>query len=91
MTTVVNLYKQPYDVYIGRANKKLGLPESKWHNPFHIGKDGTREEVIWKYIEYLESSGLLNDIHELKDKVLGCYCKPNACHGDILAYYANEL
>ena len=45
MTKVVNKYKHVYDVYIGRG--------SKWGNPFVIGKDGTREEVINKYEEYL--------------------------------------
>jgi len=28
---------------------------------------------------------LLAALPELKDKVLGCYCKPEDCHGDILA------
>ena len=41
MTKVVNKYKQPYDIYIGRG--------SKWGNPFIIGQDGNREEVINKY------------------------------------------
>jgi hypothetical protein len=27
---------------------------------------------------------------ELKGKVLGCWCSPKACHGDILAKIANE-
>lgn len=31
---VVNLYKQPYDIYIGRKNIDLGLEESIWANPF---------------------------------------------------------
>jgi hypothetical protein len=42
-TTVVHVRKKPFDVYIGRAYAEF--PQSKWHNPFHIGKDGTREEV----------------------------------------------
>lgn len=40
MCTVVNKYKEEYDIYIGRG--------SRWGNPFVIGKDGTREEVIEK-------------------------------------------
>ncbi len=77
MTRVVNLRKEHHDVYIGRG--------SKWGNPFVIGKDGTREEVILKYKEYiLNRPDLMNSLYELKDKTLGCYCKPLPCHGDVL-------
>ncbi len=83
-TTVVHCKKESYDVYIGRP--------SKWGNPFTIGKDGDREEVIRKYIDWLESQPkLLAAIHELKGKVLGCWCSPNACHGDVLAEIANNM
>ena len=74
---VVNLRKEKYDVYIGRG--------SKWGNKFVIGKDGDREEVIRKYREWiLGNDDLLNSLSELRDKRLGCYCKPLACHGDVL-------
>jgi len=43
---IVHCKKSPYDIYIGRANKDL--PKSKWANPWVIGRDGTREEVIEK-------------------------------------------
>lgn len=80
---VVNLRKEEYDIFIGRP--------SKWGNKFVIGKDGTREEVIAKYKEWLlEQPKLLNELSELKDKVLGCYCDPLPCHGDILAELANK-
>ena len=84
MTKVVNKYKHVYDVYIGRG--------SKWGNPFVIGKDGTREEVINKYEKYLlNNPELLNSLHELKGKTLGCFCKPKACHGDVLVKYIRKL
>ncbi len=60
---VVHCKREPFDVYIGRP--------SKWGNPFNIGRDGTREEVIAKYEKHLKSSGLMDSIHELKGKVLG--------------------
>ena len=83
MIRVVHCKKEPYDVYIGRG--------SKWGNPFVLGKDGNREEVIDKYEEYLLSSPhLLVALPELKDKVLGCWCKPKACHGDILAKHVEK-
>ena len=81
--TVVHCKKSTYDVYIGRP--------SKWGNPFTIGKDGTREEVIQKYEKYiLDSPILLSQLHELKDKVLACWCSPQACHGDVLVKLINE-
>ncbi len=80
---VVRCKKAPYDVYIGRP--------SKWGNPFEIGKDGTRKEVIEKYAEWIKTQPqLLADLHELRGKTLGCWCSPSACHGDVLARMANE-
>ena len=82
-TRVVHCKKSPYEVYIGRRNGNL--PESIWHNPFHIGKDGTRAEVIAKYRVYiLGRPDLLALLHTLKGKVLGCWCSPDSCHGDVL-------
>jgi hypothetical protein len=83
-TLVVNLKNSEYDVYIGR--KCYGLPESIWHNPFKIGEDGTRTEVIAKYREHvLGSPDLVKLLPSLRGKVLGCWCSPNHCHGDVLA------
>jgi len=80
---VVHCKKEKYDMYIGRP--------SKWGNPFNIGRDGSREEVIRKYEKYLLSNKkLMNDIHELRGKILGCWCAPLACHGDVLIKYANK-
>ena len=42
---VVNLRNEKYDVYIGRG--------SPFGNPFKIGIDGTRLEVIEKYKHHL--------------------------------------
>ena len=82
MCTVVNKYKEDYDVYIGRG--------SKWGNPFVIGKDGTREEVIEKYRlwlwEQIKGGHILKeDLLRLDNQRLGCFCKPQACHGDVIA------
>ncbi|MGD2072133.1 MAG: DUF4326 domain-containing protein [Candidatus Thorarchaeota archaeon] len=77
MTRVVHCKKEPYDIYIGRP--------SKWGNPFKIGQDGTRTEVISKYRNWVKAQpNLMNSLHELVDKTLGCWCKPKACHGDVL-------
>ena len=86
MTIVVNKNKEPFDIYIGRG--------SKWGNPFtHIKNKETkaefivdsRSESITKYKEWISNQPeLLNALEELRDKRLGCFCKPKACHGDIL-------
>jgi hypothetical protein len=78
-------------VYIGRAYnyKPWRLPQSKWHNPFRIGRDGTAEEVLVKYERWLHTSGLINDIHELRGRDLACWCAPFPCHGDVLLRLAN--
>ena len=58
---------------------------TKWGNPFKIGKDGTREEVIKKYAAYIwKNESLMADLPELYGEELGCYCSPEICHGDVL-------
>lgn len=80
---VVHCKQARYDVYIGRP--------SKWGNPFKIGQDGTRQQVIEKYRDYLLSQPkLLAATTELRGKTLGCWCKPRPCHGDILEELSNR-
>jgi hypothetical protein len=85
---VVNLKKDRYDVYIGRG--------SPYGNPFVIGTDGTRDEVIDKYKIYFYDK-IANDprfkqqVSRLKSKILGCHCKPLRCHGDIIKQYIEAL
>lgn len=56
-----------------------------WGNPFIIGQDGTREEVIQKYRDWIVTQEyLMKLLPTLEGKRLGCYCKPAACHGDVL-------
>ena len=91
-TRVVNKRFQKYDVYIGRG--------SKWGNPYtHIkGKTkaqflvGSREEAVEKYEEWIrQQPNLLNSLHELKGKRLGCFCVPHLCHGDVLVELIEEF
>lgn len=64
-------------VYIGRP--------SIWGNPFKIGRDGSRREVIAKYRGLvLRSPRLLARLPELHGKDLACWCAPQPCHGDVL-------
>lgn len=87
---VVHCKQENYDVYIGRP--------SKWGNPYSH-KPGmapwivdTREDAIRLYREWLMSQPelLAAAKKELRGKVLGCWCKPLDCHGDVLMEIANE-
>ena len=79
---VVHCKRAAHDVYIGRP--------SKWGNPFVIGRDGTRDDVIARYEAWLlEQPELVAALPELAGKTLGCWCAPRACHGDVLARLAN--
>lgn len=69
----------------------IGRP-SKWGNPYSIGKDGDRKEVIEKYRKYiLNNPELLKALPELKGKRLGCWCFPLSCHGDVLVELVEKL
>lgn len=80
-------------LYIGRNMSFYpalkNVKKSKWHNPYSVKKYGL-EECLEKYREHVVSSGLINDIEELRGKELGCWCKPNKCHGDVLIELLNK-
>ena len=82
---IVNLKNNDeYDVFIGRP--------SKWENPYRIGKDGNRKECIDKFRNYLlENEELTKDLWQLDGKVLGCFCKPLPCHGDVIVQLIEEM
>ncbi|MDO8416508.1 MAG: DUF4326 domain-containing protein [Agitococcus sp.] len=83
ITKVVNLKISPFDMYIGRAMPNR--PASIWENPYEIGRDGTRAEVIAKYATYVRArTDLMDQLPQLRGLTLGCWCKPNSCHGDVL-------
>lgn len=87
---VVHCKKEKYDVYIGRP--------SKWGNPFSHKDDtkakfktATREEAVASFRTYLLTNpDLLAALPELRGKTLGCWCSPQACHGDVLLELANK-
>ena len=80
MTTLVNKRTHDYDVYCGRG--------SIFGNPYEIGRDGTREEVIERYRGWfnflLRDPIFVNELKKLKNKRLGCFCVPLKCHAEIL-------
>jgi len=88
MTKVIHIrnappgYKDNPDyVYIGRG--------SKWGNPYLVSMG--RAKCIELFRDLLSTSPrLVSALHELKGKTLVCFCKPKACHGDILAEFAER-
>lgn len=95
-TTVVHLKRkggvvvQDCDVYIGRACNTGGwnLKQSKWCNPFPVKQ--YQDKAIPMFEEYIRKSPLIDEVEELRGKVMGCFCKPKPCHGDILIKILNE-
>ena len=80
-----------FDVYIGRPGP--------WGNPFSH-QEGTlakfkvadRDEAIDRYEAWVmaQPEFVQRIKRELKNKILGCFCIPNRCHGEVLARIANE-
>ncbi len=88
---VVNMYRDDYDVYIGRAGKGQS---GYFGNPFHNGTRSENIEAFRKYFyERLKTDPEFNRrVRNLKGKRLACFCKPkNACHGDVIVQYLNGL
>lgn len=90
MTKVVHCKEEPYDIYIGR------IKDVPYHfgNPFKICAGCSREESIKMFrlwllglccmdIEPRRRKWILLNMYKLKGKVLGCWCRPEACHGDV--------
>ncbi len=86
--------KEPYDIMIDRSGK--------WGSPFTYKKYtkakyivSSRKESIDSHREWLlngDGQYLLKDLHELRGKILGCWCSKNqSCHGDILVELVNNL
>lgn len=97
-TIVVHCKKEKFDVLVDRT--------TPFGNPFVIGVDGNRSEVIDKHIDWLYEwitnnhliiiSGMSNrwvteHLHELKGRVLGCWCGKKDCHAKTLAALADAL
>lgn len=71
-------------LYIGR-NMEFYVPgteKSKWCNNYTIKKYGL-ERCLELYEQYIRDN-LWDDLEELQNKELGCFCHPEPCHGDVL-------
>ncbi len=74
-------------VYVGRP--------SQFGNPFVIGEDGTRDEVIepycnWFYQRIMDDPQFKTDVDGLRGDDLVCWCAPKACHADVILEYLEK-
>lgn len=95
-TRVVNLRHAPYDVYIGRAGKGF---DGYFGNPIRPGRcflcGGTHSfggrtldcYRRWFHQRLEQDAEFRRRVEELRGKILGCFCKPKPCHGDIIVSY----
>jgi hypothetical protein len=91
MWTVCNIRSVKVDGYnVVRVDRVTVLG-----NPFTIGRDGSRDQVIQKYRQWLwvkikekgeVYTALLKLYNDTKgrDVKLACHCAPKACHADLL-------
>jgi len=100
-TKLVHCQKENYDVLIDRRTKwgnpyslhhTLTLDEAKYLGAVHReGGSITRADAIALYEWYLRNNQeLLNDLESLRGLTLGCWCKPQACHGDVILKLLDE-
>lgn len=85
MPRVLNHYRDPIPAGAVRV-----MRPSKWGNPFKVGRDGDRDDVVTLYAHWLvEQPHLMAALHELRGRDLVCCCAPKLCHGDVLLELAN--
>ncbi len=87
-TRVVNLRREPFDVYIGRAGRGQ---DGYFGNPFRREDPRCLEKFEDYFRERVDRDPEFNRrVSELRGLTLGCFCKPGKCHGDILAAWADS-
>ncbi len=89
------------NIYVGRAGRvyidKTVFPyrQSVWANPYNL-KTLTREESLARYEAHLrdmiaKDPSKKEELLALRGKNLGCWCKPESCHADVLVKLIAEL
>jgi hypothetical protein len=98
MTTIVNIYKEAYDVYIGRKGKGQ---DGYFGNPHPLGycyickRKHDRKDSVAEFNKYFierlkKDEEFKKRILSLKNHVLGCFCIPFECHGHVIAEYLDS-
>lgn len=100
MTRIIHIRNAPADwrddlqyVYIGRAGHGLN---GYFGNPYTIGKDGDRAEVLEKYENHMiarctRDGNFAQALEDLQGKTLVCFCAPKRCHGNVIADFIDNL
>lgn len=98
-TSVVNLKYSKYDVYIGRKGHGK---DGYFGNPiiigrrcicgmFHCHPGGTIDCFTEYFYKRLAHDPLFKErVEQLRGKRLGCFCKPDPCHGDVIVEYLED-
>lgn len=99
-TIVVNIRREDYDVYIGRAGKGQS---GYFGNPFRVGYPCGRcgrihregSETIECFRGYFnerirQDPKFRRSVLALAGKRLGCFCKPWPCHGDVYVEWIED-
>ena len=92
VTRVVNLHKEQYDVYCGRAGKGQ---DGYFGNPFKI-ENNDRWECLRKFQQHFEErlrteKGFKGRVEELRGKRLGCFCAPKICHAEVYVEHLDGI
>lgn len=92
-TVVVNIRKEPFDAYIGRAGRG---EDGYLGNPFPIGPGMTREQSLERFQRYFDErikkdSEFRKRVEGLRGMRIGCFCKPLECHGDVYVYWLDKM
>lgn len=87
-TVVVNLKREPFDVYIGRPGQG---EDGYFGNPVRVERYDAEHlaDVLTRFRAYfmnrVETDPEFRDrVRALRGKRLGCFCKPGRCHGDVI-------
>jgi len=90
---VLNWHHYGRRVPPGAVSIMRGTP---WGNPFVLGRDGSRAEVVqqyrvllWAKIQHIP--GYADRVRALHGRDLCCCCDPLACHGHVLESAAAYL
>ena len=91
-TTVVNLRREAFDVYIGRAGKGK---DGTFGNPYRVSRWVDVEQALVSFRLYFlnridTDPEFKKRVLELRGKRLGCFCAPGLCHGDVISEWVNS-
>lgn len=98
-TRVVNLRKEPFDVYIGRAGHGQ---DGYFGNPYRVSTYGVEGAILmfstYFYGRIANEPEFRRRVEELRGRTLGCFCRPAAgflgkliCHGQIIAGWCDGV